>query len=107
MYIIAASQNDQLVTIGFFASKAIEDAARKNPGKKFSIVDFEFPLAINNIQSLMFREDMMGYLAGTAAAQIAVTDGNRKVAVLGGQPIAPVKRFVNGYLIMFQITWHF
>lgn len=93
----AALDNDQIVTIGYFASKAVEETAKSNPQKKFSIVDFEFPKPIANVQSLMFREDVMGYLAGVTAVQVALSGNSQKVAVLGGQPIPAVKRFVNGY----------
>ncbi len=42
----AADKADHVVTLGYFSNKAIAAAAQHYPFKRFSILDFEFPVCI-------------------------------------------------------------
>ncbi|CAG8491442.1 9043_t:CDS:2 [Ambispora gerdemannii] len=91
-----ASNNDFFLTQGYFAQKATHEVADKYPGKKFGIVNFEFTPPVKNIASILFAEDQQGFVAGLLAAEIS-KKRNKKVAVIGGVNIPPVKRKVNGF----------
>ncbi|KAJ3117051.1 hypothetical protein HDU96_008095 [Phlyctochytrium bullatum] len=56
-------------------------------------VDSSFP---NNVQGITFAEDEAGFLAGVAAGSVASTAA---VGVVGGNPVAPVRRYVYGFLM--------
>jgi basic membrane protein A len=85
-------------------------AARANPDVKFAIVDVSyFPGAgcdesvedcyteeggLQNVTSLMFAEDEVGYLAGVLAGCMTETN---VIGTVSGMEIPPVVKFVVGY----------
>ncbi|MCI0394379.1 MAG: BMP family ABC transporter substrate-binding protein [Chloroflexi bacterium] len=99
-----------IITVGFLMGDATAAAARANPEIKFAIVDFAyFPGAgcdaavsdcyteeggLQNVTSLMFAEDEVGYLAGVLAGCMSETG---KIGSVSGMEIPPVVRFVTGY----------
>ena len=65
----------------------------------FAIVDvaYEGSNAMNpNLEGLIFADDQAGFLAGVIAGGVASGLG-KKVGVIGGLAIPPVKRFINGF----------
>ncbi|KAF9997266.1 hypothetical protein BGZ65_007152 [Modicella reniformis] len=91
-----ANENDFMMAMGYFPSKAIQTAANANGDKLFAIADFEFTPPVGNIVSVMYSEDQIGYLAGLLAGEVAKTRGG-KVAVIGGVDQPSVRRQVNGF----------
>ncbi|GAB4206547.1 MAG: hypothetical protein OHK0022_33690 [Roseiflexaceae bacterium] len=90
-----ASQDfDMIIAVGFLMGDAIKEAAAKYPNIKFAIVDFAYEPAIPNVRGLVFAEDEAGYLAG-ALAGLMTKSGT--IAVVGGQEIPPVQKYVIGY----------
>ncbi|KAF9144782.1 hypothetical protein BG015_012097 [Linnemannia schmuckeri] len=89
-------ENDFMMALGYFPSKAIQTAANSNGNKLFAIVDFEFTPPVGNIVSVMFSEDQIGFLAGLIAGEVAKSRGG-KVAVIGGVDQPSVRRQVNGF----------
>ncbi|KAG0053757.1 hypothetical protein BGZ83_000469 [Gryganskiella cystojenkinii] len=91
-----ANENDFLMGLGYFPSKAIQTVATQNGNKLFAIADFEFTPPVGNIVSVMYSEDQIGYLAGLLAGEVAKTRGGY-VAVIGGVDQPSVRRQVNGF----------
>ncbi|KAF9344839.1 hypothetical protein BGX26_003833, partial [Mortierella sp. AD094] len=91
-----ANENDFMIALGYFPSKAIQTAANSNANKLFAIADFEFTPPVGNIVSVLYSEDQIGFLAGLVAGQVAKTRGG-KVAVIGGVDQPSVRRQVNGF----------
>ncbi|GJJ71199.1 hypothetical protein EMPS_03549 [Entomortierella parvispora] len=89
-------ENDFMMALGYFPSKAIQTAANENANKLFAIADFEFTPPVANIVSVMYSEDQIGYLAGLLAGEVAKTRGGY-VAVIGGVDQPSVRRQVNGF----------
>jgi basic membrane protein A len=99
-----------IITVGFLMGDATATAAKANPDVKFAIVDVAyFPGlgcdenvadcyseegGLNNITSLMFAEDEVGYLAGTLAGCMSQTG---VIGSVSGMEIPPVVRYVVGY----------
>ncbi|KAF9576622.1 hypothetical protein EC968_006969 [Mortierella alpina] len=91
-----AKENDFLIALGYFPSKAIQTAAQANGDKLFAIVGFEFTPPVGNIVSVLYSEVQIGYLAGLLAGEVAKSRGGR-VAVIGGVDQPSVRRQVNGF----------
>ncbi|KAG0366388.1 basic membrane protein-domain-containing protein [Gamsiella multidivaricata] len=91
-----AGENDFMMALGYYPSKAIQSAADANEGKLFAIADFEFLPPVGNIASVMYSEDQIGYLAGLLAGEVGKTRGG-KVAVIGGVDQPSVRRQMNGF----------
>ncbi|KAG0207336.1 hypothetical protein BGX28_001386 [Mortierella sp. GBA30] len=91
-----ASENDFVMALGYFPSRAIQTAANANANKLFAIADFEFTPPVGNIVSVLYSEDQIGYLAGLLAGEVAKSRGG-KVAVIGGVDQPSVRRQVNGF----------
>jgi basic membrane protein A len=83
-----------IIGVGFLMGDAIKAEAQKYPNIKFAIVDFAYDPALPNVEGLVFAEDQAGYLAGALAASMTKS-GN--IAVVGGQEIPPVQKYVMGY----------
>ena len=96
----AAVDSGLSIGVGFLHEQSIHRAGTCRPDKKFAVVDvayFDENAASNaNIMGLTFADDQAGYLAGVIAGGVAA-QGNGKVGVIGGLPIAPVERFINGF----------
>ena len=85
---------DLIVTVGFLLGDATKAAAEANPNSKFSIVDYAYDPAINNIVGQIFQTDQAAFLAGYAAAALTKTG---KVGTFGGIPIPTVTIFMKGF----------
>lgn len=98
-----SSQYDLIIAIGFLMSNDLQAVAKQAPKSTFSIVDFSYEKKMDNVRSLIFKEQEAGYLAG-ALAGMAEEDGKMKglnpqkvVASIGGQKIPPVDRYIAGF----------
>ncbi len=99
-----------IMTVGFLMAEATAEEARAHPDVHFAIMDVEyFPGfgcdataedcyskagGLSNVTSLTFREDEVGYLAGTLAGCMTET---KIIGSVAGMEIPPVVRFVTGY----------
>ncbi|MCA9973406.1 MAG: BMP family ABC transporter substrate-binding protein, partial [Anaerolineales bacterium] len=78
---------DLIVTVGFLLGDATAAAAEANPDQKFTIVDFSYDPAFDNVLGLLFATDQAAFLAGYAAAGVTQTG---IVGTFGGVNIPPV-----------------
>lgn len=101
---------DLIITVGFLMGEVTAEAARANPDIWFSIIDVAYAPGfgcaadvddcyseeggLNNVTSLMFAEDEVGYAAGTLASCMSETG---VIGSVSGLEIPPVVRFVTGY----------
>lgn len=90
-----AEKCDIIISVGFLLGDATKAAAEANPTVKFSIVDYAYDPAINNVLGQVFQTDEAGFLAGYAAAGMTKTG---KVGTFGGLPIPTVTIFMKGYV---------
>ncbi len=85
---------DLIVTVGFLLGDATAAAAEANPDQKFTIVDFSYEPAYDNVLGLLFDTDEAAFLAGYVAAGTTQTG---KVGTFGGINIPPVTIFMDGF----------
>ncbi|MBI3733801.1 MAG: BMP family ABC transporter substrate-binding protein [Chloroflexi bacterium] len=103
---------DVIITVGFLMGDATGLKAKANQSTKFAIVDYPyFPTkgdkvcddtkkdcyadgGLSNVNSLLFQEDEVGYLAGVLAGSMTKTG---TVCTVSGMEIPPVVRFVVGF----------
>lgn len=101
---------DLIITLGFEMGDATARVARRYKNVHFTIVDVAyFPGfgcsenvqdcysregGLDNVTSLVFAEDQVGFLAGTLAACMSE---NGVIASVAGKEIPPVVRFVEGF----------
>jgi basic membrane protein A len=85
---------DLIITVGFLLGDATKASAEANPNVKFSIVDYAYDPAINNVVGQIFQTDQAAFLAGYAAAALTKTG---KVGTFGGIPIPTVTIFMKGF----------
>jgi basic membrane protein A len=102
-----------IITVGFLMGDVTAAAAKANPDVQFAIVDVAyFPTegsaacpadvedcysednGLQNVTSLMFAEDQVGYLAGVLAGCMSQSG---VIGSVSGMEIPPVVRFVVGY----------
>jgi basic membrane protein A len=99
-----------IITVGFRMGDATSKAARRHPDIHFVIVDNAYTPGVgcpktvtdcyseagglNNVTSLMFAEDQVGYLAGVLAGCMSKSG---KIASVAGVELPPVVRFVTGF----------
>ncbi len=83
-----------ITTVGFLLGDATEAAAKKNPKVDFSIVDFAYEKAPDNLKGLTFNSAEPSFLAGYLAAGMSQTG---VVGTFGGLPIPTVTIFMDGY----------
>merc|ERR1719305_2078024 len=92
----AATDSDLTIGVGFLHEQSVHRAATCMPHKDFGIVDVAYTASLPNLEGLTFADDQAGYLAGVIAGGVAAPR-SKKVGVIGGLPIMPVKRFINGF----------
>jgi basic membrane protein A len=85
---------DIITTVGFLLGEATEQAAKQNPDVDFSIVDFAYEKAPENLRGLTFNSAEPSFLAGYLAAGMSETG---VVGTFGGLPIPTVTIFMDGY----------
>ena len=83
-----------IVTVGFLMGTATQQAAQKNPNQHFAIVDYSYPKAISNVNSLLFDTSQDGFLGGYLAAGMSKSG---KVATFGGMKLPTVTIYMDGY----------
>jgi basic membrane protein A len=90
---------DLIAATGFLWGRALDEAAEKNPGQNFLIVDTG-GLRSKNIMQAVYAEHEGSYLAGAAAALKALEDGivNPRFGFIGGIPDAVITKFEVGYV---------
>ena len=90
-----------IVCPGYLFEEAVYDAQTKYPDVKFVLIDGQphtsdyatYETKTNTV-SILFQEQISGYLAGYAA----VMDGNRSLGYCGGMAVPSVQRFGTGYV---------
>jgi basic membrane protein A len=90
----AAAGNDLCLAVGFSMADAISTVAALSPTVDFALVDASFESSPDNLRGLVFAADEVGYLAGTLAGGMTLSD---VVGAVGGFPIPPVDDFLHGY----------
>lgn len=83
---------NMIVTVGGLMATATTNAAKANPTQHFAIVDSNGNGG--NVQGLQFNTAQAGFLAGYLAAGYSKTG---KVATYGGEKIAPVTIYMDGF----------
>jgi basic membrane protein A len=100
MTALARQGYDLIVGVGFAQGDAVATAAKRFPDTKFAIVDVDQSFLKGkpaNVVGLLFREEQVGYLAGTLAALEAKREGKDVISAVGGFKEPPVDRFIAGY----------
>ena len=90
-----------IVCPGYLFEDAVYEAQTKYPEVKFVLIDgtphttdySDYKTAENTV-SIIFKEEIAGFLAGYAA----VMDGNRDLGFCGGMAVPAVQRFGSGYV---------
>jgi len=108
----ATEKYDVIITVGFLMGDATAAKAKQYPNIKFAIIDSAyFPTkgsaacadtvkdcyvdgGLKNVNSLMFQEDEVGFLAGVLAGGISKSG---TVCTVSGMEIPPVVRYVVGF----------
>ncbi len=85
---------DIITTVGFLLGDDTEAAAKKNPDVDFSIVDFAYPKAPDNLRGLTFNTAEPSVLAGYLAAGMSESG---VVGTFGGMQIPTVTVFMDGF----------
>lgn len=85
---------DLTFTVGFMLGDATLAAAQANTGSNFSIIDFAYDPAVDNIKPIVFDTDEAAFLAGYVAAGTTQTG---TVATFGGMNIPTVTIFMDGF----------
>lgn len=86
--------NHLCISVGFLTADAISTTATANPATDFSIVDSSFESYPDNLRGMLFAADEVGYLAGTLAGLMTVSD---TIGAVGAMEIQPVQDFVEPY----------
>lgn len=89
-----ADGNVLCFSVGFFSADAISNTASTNPTTDFAAVDVPFETYYDNLRGLTFAEEEVGYLAGTLAGMMTVSN---VVGAVGGMEIPAVENFIEGY----------
>ncbi|KAI9189127.1 hypothetical protein H9P43_000555 [Blastocladiella emersonii ATCC 22665] len=93
--LVINSGDDVYIGSYFGFVSTMDQLAAKYPAKLFVALDSAMSPPKDNTMGVTFAEDQAGYLAGALAG---VFSTSKRVGVIGGLPIPPVKKFVNGYL---------
>ncbi|ABR31469.1 membrane protein [Thermosipho melanesiensis] len=90
----AAEQADVVFAVGFLMSDAFYKVAQQYPETYFVGIDFDSGTILANVMTFTFKEQEGSFLTGYLAAGMTKTG---KVAIIGGIPIPPVKRYEIGF----------
>jgi basic membrane lipoprotein Med (substrate-binding protein (PBP1-ABC) superfamily) len=94
-----ADGNELIIGVSFAYTGAIADAAAANPDLDFGVVDVSYNPPIENVEAFVWKEDQSGFLAGIVAGEVARESGRFTLGAVGGLPIPPVLRFINGFIV--------
>lgn len=87
---------DIIITVGFLLGDATAAAAEANPDQKFSIVDYAYDPAYDNVVGQVFNTNEAAFLAGYLAAGVTQTG---VVGTFGGIQIPTVTAFMDGFYL--------
>ena len=109
---VATGKYDHVIVAGEQFGPPVAATAPKFPTVRFTVIDYPFVPPLVNAEGIIFRDDEIGYLAGTVACQVTLdatttTSGNTfrgqagKVAVVAGTEEEDMsratKKRVNGF----------
>jgi basic membrane protein A len=97
---LAEQGYDVVIGVGFAQGDAVAEVAKQFPDTKFVIIDVDQASLVGkpaNVVGLLFKEEEVGYLAGTLAALTAKRSGGDEISSVGGMKEPPVDRFIAGY----------
>lgn len=83
-----------IVTEGFDALDATEQAAKANPNQKFAIIDATLDKPLSNVAELVFDSAEASFIGGYAAAAIS---RSKTVGEFGGIASPPVNTWMDGF----------
>lgn len=90
----AAAESGQLtVGVGFLLTDAVAEVSAQFPDKHFQLIDSV--VEGDNVQSVLYKEDQIGFLCGVVAGLSTKTN---KLGIVGGQRIPPVIRYEVGFV---------
>jgi basic membrane protein A len=93
---LVAEGCDMVITVGFLLGDATLTAAQASPDVSFSIVDYAYDPAVDNIRAHVYATAEGAFLAGYAAAAMTQTG---TIATYGGIDIGgPVTDFMDGFV---------
>ncbi len=79
----------------------LQEIAPQHPEKKYIIFDSAVDYTagdINNVYSILFKQNEASYLAGVLAALSAQAQGKDKISAVGGMEIPVINDFIAGYI---------
>lgn len=88
-----AEQGDLVVAVGFLLTDAVTEVAAQFPDSAFVLIDSV--AEGDNVQSVLFHEEQIGFLAGVICGKATKTN---KIGVIGGVRIPPVIRYEVGFV---------
>lgn len=92
-----ASAHNHVVIIGSEFSVSVLSTAANYPATSFTILDHAYPSMVANVNSISFRDDQIGFLAGVVAAGVVGTNG--KIGIVSSiKGPAWIDRLVNGFV---------
>lgn len=96
----SAARYQVVVAPGFKFSEGIAVSAKQNPETSYVILDAtptegDAEVTLENVASILFREEQAGYLAGIVAAKTTKSD---TIGFIGGIPVPAVMNFAAGYV---------
>ncbi|MBC6695675.1 BMP family ABC transporter substrate-binding protein [Terrisporobacter mayombei] len=90
----ADEELDLIIGVGYKLADAIEEAAKAYPEQQFAIVDHSYEKQPENVTSLVFEDNVSGYLVGLIAGKMTETN---KVAFIGGMKSSVLAKFEYGF----------
>ncbi|MGL4953165.1 MAG: BMP family lipoprotein [Culicoidibacterales bacterium] len=96
----SAAAYNVVVAPGFKFAEGIATSAKQNTGTKYILLDAtpteaDEEISLENVISILFREEQAGYLAGIVAAESTKSD---TLGFIGGIPMPAVMNFAAGYI---------
>ena len=85
---------DLIIGVGYKLADAVEKAAKAYPEQQFAIVDHAYEKQPENVTSLIFEDNVSGYLVGLIAGKMTETN---KVAFIGGMKSLTLDKFEYGF----------
>jgi len=104
---LEATGQDYIIGVGFLWGNSIQEAAVKNTGQKYGLIDSvavdtkgtpddsSDDVVLNNVKSMTFAEEQGSFLVGAAAALKTKSD---KIGFIGGVENDLIKKFEAGYV---------
>jgi basic membrane protein A len=91
----ALDGNALCISVGWLTYEAISNTVPLFPDTHFTILDFTFESYPENLRCISFASEESGYLAGTLAGHMTVSD---ILGIIGGMSIPTVDSFIDGYV---------